>query len=82
VLLLWKSYDNETSCRNNCRAIWAKCGSHRHPADRAWVIHWGGNAECANYPPFLKKQEIYFNQAIIWNKMHPNLTRKDRMDRL
>ena len=40
---------------------------------------WGGYANCANYPPFLKKHELYFSQAIIWDKMHPVLTRKDFM---
>jgi hypothetical protein len=39
---------------------------------------WGGYANCGNYPPFLKKHGLYFSQAIIWNKMHPVLTRKDR----
>jgi len=40
---------------------------------------WGGYANCANYPPFLKKHELYFSQAIIWVKEHPVLTRKDFM---
>lgn len=40
---------------------------------------WGGYANCANYPPFLKKHALYFSQAIIWVKGHPVLTRKDRM---
>ena len=40
---------------------------------------WGGYANCANYPPVLKKYELYFSQAIIWHKMHPVLTRKDFM---
>jgi len=40
---------------------------------------WGGYANCANYPPFLKKHGLYFSQAIIWHKMHPVLTRKDFM---
>jgi DNA modification methylase len=38
---------------------------------------WGGYANCANYPPFLKKHGLYFSQAIIWDKRHPVLTRKD-----
>ena len=45
---------------------------------RAFYI-WGGYANCANYPPFLKKHSLYFSQAIIWDKQHPVLTRKDRM---
>jgi len=40
---------------------------------------WGGYANCANYPPFLKKYKLYFSQAIIWHKLHPVLTRKDFM---
>ena len=32
---------------------------------------WGGYANCANYPPFLKKHGLYFSQAIIWHKQHP-----------
>jgi DNA modification methylase len=40
---------------------------------------WGGYANCANYPPVLKKRELYFSQAIIWVKEHPVLTRKDFM---
>ena len=40
---------------------------------------WGGYANCANYPPVLKAQKLYFSQAIIWVKQHPVLTRKDFM---
>lgn len=40
---------------------------------------WGGYANCANYPPALKKHGLYFSQAIIWVKEHPVLTRKDFM---
>jgi DNA modification methylase len=40
---------------------------------------WGGYANCSNYPPFLKKHQLYFSQAIIWDKQHPVLTRKDYM---
>ncbi len=40
---------------------------------------WGGYANCANYPPVLKKHNLYFSQAIIWVKGHPVLTRKDFM---
>lgn len=40
---------------------------------------WGGYANCSNYPPVLKKCELYFSQAIIWQKEHPVLTRKDFM---
>jgi DNA modification methylase len=40
---------------------------------------WGGYANCANYPPVLKACGLYFSQAIIWDKQHPVLTRKDFM---
>jgi DNA modification methylase len=40
---------------------------------------WGGYANCANYPPALKACELYFSQAVIWDKQHPVLTRKDFM---
>jgi DNA modification methylase len=45
---------------------------------RAFYI-WGGYANCGNYPPVLKAKELYFSQAIIWDKQHPVLTRKDFM---
>lgn len=40
---------------------------------------WGGYANLGNYPPFLKKHGLYFSQGIVWDKMHPVLTRKDYM---
>jgi len=40
---------------------------------------WGGYANVSSYPPFLRKYNLYFSQAIIWDKMHPVLTRKDFM---
>ena len=40
---------------------------------------WGGYANLANYPPALKNNGLYFSQAIIWDKQHPVLTRKDFM---
>jgi DNA modification methylase len=45
---------------------------------RAFYL-WGGYANCANYPPPLKENKLYFSQAIIWVKGHPVLTRKDFM---
>ena len=38
---------------------------------------WGGYANLANYPSALKESNLYFSQAIIWDKKHPVLTRKD-----
>ncbi len=40
---------------------------------------WGGYANCGNYPPALKANGLYFSQALIWDKQHPVLTRKDFM---
>ena len=40
---------------------------------------WGGYANIGNYPPVLKASGLYFSQAIIWDKQHPVLTRKDFM---
>lgn len=45
---------------------------------RAFYV-WGGYANCANYPPALAEAGLYFSQAIIWDKQHPVLTRKDFM---
>ena len=38
---------------------------------------WGGYANLGNYPPYLDKHGLYFSQGIVWDKMHPVLTRKD-----
>jgi DNA modification methylase len=43
---------------------------------RAFYL-WGGYSNCANYPPALKAAGLHFSQAIIWDKQHPVLTRKD-----
>lgn len=40
---------------------------------------WGGYANLANYPPALAANGMYFSQALIWDKQHPVLTRKDFM---
>ena len=47
-------------------------------AGRAFYI-WGGYANVGNYPPVLKAVGLYYSQAIIWDKQHPVLTRKDFM---
>ncbi len=47
------------------------------PGHTAYI--WGGYANCGNYPPVLKEVGLYFSQAIIWDKEHPVLTRKDFM---
>jgi DNA modification methylase len=38
---------------------------------------WGGYGNIGNYPGPLKRNGLYFSQAICWDKMHPVLTRKD-----
>ena len=40
---------------------------------------WGGYSNISNYPNVLKECELYFSQMIIWDKLHPVLTRKDFM---
>ncbi len=45
---------------------------------RAFYL-WGGYSNIGNYPPALKATGLYFSQAIIWDKQHPVLTRKDYM---
>jgi DNA modification methylase len=45
---------------------------------RAFYL-WGGYSNCGSYPRALKDCGLYFSQAIIWDKQHPVLTRKDYM---
>ena len=40
---------------------------------------WGGYANLGNYPAPLKASGFYFSQAVVWDKQHPVLTRKDFM---
>jgi DNA modification methylase len=40
---------------------------------------WGGYANLGNYPAPLKRHGLYFSQAVVWDKQHPVLTRKDMM---
>ncbi len=40
---------------------------------------WGGYTNLATYPGALAECRLYFSQAIVWDKMHPVLTRKDFM---
>ena len=40
---------------------------------------WGGYSNLGNFPPALKAAGLYFSQAIVWDKQHPVLTRKDFM---
>jgi DNA modification methylase len=43
---------------------------------RAFFV-WGGYSNLGNYPPALRANGLYFSQAIVWDKEHPVLTRKD-----
>ena len=45
------------------------------PGRSAYI--WAGYANLSSYPPFLRKHNLYFSQAIVWDKLHPVLTRKD-----
>jgi DNA modification methylase len=45
---------------------------------RAFYL-WGGYSNCGSYPAALRESGLYFSQAIIWDKQHPVLTRKDYM---
>jgi DNA modification methylase len=40
---------------------------------------WGGYANLGNYPRPLADAGLYFSQAVVWDKLHPVLTRKDFM---
>lgn len=40
---------------------------------------WGGYANLGNYPGPLRACGLYFSQAVVWDKQHPVLTRKDMM---
>src|SRR5262249_18068354 len=62
------------------RLLHARFGNLARVLDpgRSFYI-WGGFSNCGNYPPVLKAVGLYFSQAIIWDKQHPVLTRKDYM---
>ncbi len=47
------------------------------PGRAAYI--WGGYANILNYGAPMRAAGLYFSQAIIWDKMHPVLTRKDYM---
>ena len=58
-------------------AWFGNIGRVLEPGRAAYI--WGGYANCMNYGPPLRAAGLYFSQAIIWDKMHPVLTRKDFM---
>src|SRR5262249_52508837 len=43
---------------------------------RAFYL-WGGYSNLGNFPPALREAGLYFAQALVWDKQHPVLTRKD-----
>ena len=47
------------------------------PGGAAYI--WGGYANLGNYPEPMKQAGLYFSQAIVWDKKHPVMTRKDFM---
>ena len=63
--------------RTDAASVVRQHGS-RAGAGRSFYI-WGGYANLGNYPPALKASGLYFCQAIVWDKQHPVLTRKDFM---
>ncbi len=50
---------------------------HREQATRSASTLWYANL--ANYPKPIAEAGMYFSQAVIWDKLHPVLTRKDMM---
>src|SRR5262249_41335277 len=47
------------------------------PAHSSYLLR--GYANVRSYPLVLQAHDLYFSQAIIWDKQHPVLTRKDFM---
>jgi DNA modification methylase len=45
---------------------------------RGFLI-WGGYTHLGSYPPALKECGLYFSQAIVWDKGHAVVSRKDFM---
>lgn len=57
---------------------WFGNAAHALEPGRAFYI-WGGYGNIGNYPPALAESGLYFAQGVVWNKLHPVLTRKDFM---
>ncbi len=45
---------------------------------RAFYV-WGGYANLDRFPRTLQRHDLHLSQAIVWDKQHPVLTRKDFM---
>ncbi len=74
---LANDFVSEEAFKDLLNAWFGNIGRVLLPGRAAYV--WGGYANCANYPAALKRAGLYFSQAIIWDKQHPVLTRKDFM---
>ncbi|MCP3998859.1 MAG: site-specific DNA-methyltransferase, partial [bacterium] len=59
------------------RAWIRNLAAHLEPG-RSFYL-WGGYSNIKNYPAAIEEAGLYFSQAIIWDKQHPVLTRKDFM---
>ena len=57
---------------------WFQNASRVMKPGRAFYI-CGGYANLADYPKPLKETGLYFSQAIVWDKQHPVIGRKDFM---
>ena len=75
-----RSSTTSSATRPSRRCCWPGSGTPSRvlrPGGSFYV--WGGYANLGNYPLALKAAGLYFSQAIIWDKEHPVLTRKDLM---
>jgi DNA modification methylase len=62
----------------NCLRQWfANLARVLEPGGSFYI--WGGYGNLGSYPPVLEACGLYFSQAIVWNKLHPVLTRKSFM---
>ena len=68
---------SEDEFRDRLRAWFGNIARVLEPGGTYYL--WGGYANLANYPPVLEACGLYYSQAIVWNKLHPVLTRKDFM---
>ena len=59
------------------RCCWRGSATSRASLPGRSFYIWGGYANLGNYPPVAASVRLVFLQAIIWDKQHPVLTRKD-----
>ena len=74
---LVNDFISDDACEALLLAWFSNAARVMRPGGTAYI--WGGYANLANYPLALKAAGFYFSQAIIWDKEHPVLTRKDLM---